>query len=394
MLYFDYAASTPLHPKALEAMTPYFSEIYGNPSGAHAQGGAAKNAVEAARQGIADILNAGRSEVFFTAGGTDAANWAVFGAARAGRGRHVITSAVEHHAVLAPCEELARQGFEVTVLRPDGLGLVGLSRLEEALRPDTCLVSIMTANNEVGTIQPVKELAAAARERGAVFHTDAVQAVGHIPVDVEELGVDLLSFSGHKFYGPKGCGGLYVRKGTKLAKHLFGGGQEMGRRAGTENVAGIVGMHEALKIAAAGMEAERERLERLRDMLASAIVEKVPHSRINGAAGKGRLPGNVHATFDFIEGESLLMHLGLHGVCASTGSACSSGSLDPSHVLLAMGLSHAAANGSLRLSLGSASGEADIGRLAALLAAAVEKLRKLSPLYDDFVKTGRAPDDA
>ena len=388
MLYLDHAASTPLHPDALKSMMPFLTENYGNPSGVHAQSRFAKNAIESAREGIAEILGASPSEIFFTSGGTEAANWAIFGSVNAQRdtNAHLITSQIEHHGVLNAFIYLQKQGLDVTFIKSDREGFIDPSNLTEALKPNTRLVSIMLANNEVGTIEPIKELANAVAERGIKFHTDAVQAVGHIPVNVKELGVDLLSFSAHKFYGPKGVGGLYVKKGTEIHKQLFGGGQEKNRRAGTENVAGIVGMHEALKISAAKMSEEKARLEKLRDKLIYEILTNISHSHLNGAAGDKRLPGNVHVSFDFIEGESLLLHLDLQGIYASTGSACSSGSLEPSHMLMAMGLTHEEANGAIRFSLGAQNTEDDIIKLMPFLVTAVEKLRHLSPLFDDFIK--------
>ena len=388
MLYLDHAASTPLHPDALKSMMPYLTENFGNPSGVHAQSRFAKNAIESAREGIADILGANSNEIFFTSGGTEAANWAIFGTALAHKreGAHLITSQIEHHGVLKAFVELQKQGFDVTFLQPNREGFIHPNTLHEAIKPNTCLVSIMLANNEVGTIEPIQELAQQTAGQNTYFHTDAVQAVGHIPVNVKELGVDMLSFSAHKFYGPKGIGGLYVKRGTKIHQHIFGGGQEKNKRAGTENVAGIVGMHEALSICAAKMSEEKARLEALRDKLILEILTNISHSHLNGATGSKRLPGNVHVSFDFIEGESLLLHLDLQGICASTGSACSSGSLEPSHMLLSLGLSHEEANGAIRFSLGMQNTEEDIKKLMPVLVTAVEKLRHLSPLFDDFIK--------
>ena len=387
MLYLDYAASTPLHPEVLEKMMPYLTENYGNPSGVHAQSRFAKNAIESAREGIANFLGASPDEIFFTSGGTEAANWAVFGIADATprEDSHFVTSKIEHHGVLNAFAKLDKEGFDVSFLSPCKEGYINASDLQKAIKPNTRLVSIMLANNEVGTIQPIKELTRTAAKHNTCFHTDAVQAIGHIPVDVNELGVDLLSFSAHKFYGPKGIGGLYIKKGTKIHSQLYGGSQERNRRAGTENVAGIVGMHEALKICASNMEIEKTKLENLRDKLIHEILTNIPHSRLNGTIGHKRLPGNVHISFDFIEGESLLMHLDLQGICASTGSACSSGSLEPSHMLMAMGLTHEEANGAIRFSLGMFSTEDDIKQLMPVLITSVERLRNLSPLYDDYI---------
>ena len=390
MLYLDYAASTPLHPDALESMMPFLTDNYGNPSGVHAESRYAKNAIESAREGIAEILGANASEIFFTSGGTEAANWAIFGTASAYKKgeTHLITTQVEHHGVLNTFGELQKQGYDVTFLKPDREGTIHADVLKDAIKDNTRLASVMLANNEVGTIEPIKELTEVAFKHNVCFHTDAVQAVGHIPVNVKNLGVDLLSFSAHKFYGPKGVGGLYIKNGIKIHKQFFGGAQEKNKRAGTENVAGIVGMHEALKISVKKMVEEKKRLEKLRDKLIYEILTNISHSHLNGAVGDRRLPGNVHVSFDFIEGESLLLHLDLQGICASTGSACSSGSLEPSHMLLSMGLTHEEANGAIRFSLGMGNTEADIQKLMPVLITAVEKLRHLSPLFDDFVKKG------
>ena len=389
MLYFDHAATTPLHLEALKSMMPYMEKNYGNPSGVHSLARTAKNAVEAARQGIAELLGAKKEEVFFTSGGTEADNWAIFGTVcnYCDKSAHIISSSIEHHGVLVPCNQLKKAGYNVTWLKPDKEGFIYPESLKEALTDSTCLVSVMLANNEVGTIEPIKELTEITKGKNICFHTDAVQAVGHIPVNVHELGVDLLSFSAHKFYGPKGVGGLFVKKGTKLSQQLFGGGQEKNRRAGTENVAGIVGMHEALKISICNMADEKKRLEKLRDKLIHEILSNIPHTQLNGPTGEKRLPGNVHVSFDFIEGESLLMHLDLQGVFASTGSACSSGALEPSHMLMAMGLSHEKANGAIRFSLGAGNNEDDIAKLMPILKSSIEKLRKMSPLYDDFMRS-------
>ena len=388
MLYLDNAASTPLHPDAFKSMMPFFTENYGNPSGVHSQSRFAKNAIESAREGIAEILGADTNEIFFTSGGTEAANWAILGSAHVYKDEspHFITSQVEHHGVLNAFTELQKQGFDVTFIQPDREGFIHPTTLKDAMKPSTRLVSIMFANNEVGTIEPIDELVGVTSGHNICFHTDAVQAVGHIPVNVKALGVDLLSFSAHKFYGPKGVGGLYIKKGTKIHKQLHGGGQEKNRRAGTENVAGIVGMHEALKISVRKMDEERVRLEKIRDKLIFEILTNISHSHLNGTVGDRRLPGNVHISFDFIEGESLLLHLDLQGIYASTGSACSSGSLEPSHMLLSMGLTHEEANGAIRFSLGMGNTEDDINKLMPVLVTAVDKLRHLSPLFDDFIK--------
>ena len=384
-IYADHAATTALRPAALEAMLPLMTEGWGNPSSLYAFGQRAGEALEQARGQVAAALNARPEEIFFTSGGTESDNWALRGAAEARRkkGRHLITSAVEHHAVLHTAQYLERQGWEVTCLPVDGYGMVSADDLRAALRPDTALVSVMLANNEVGTIQPIRELAAAAHEEGALFHTDAVQAVGHIPVDVAELGVDLLSLSGHKFGGPRGVGALYIRKGTPITPLIHGGGQEKGRRSGTENVAGVVGMAAALTQAAAELDREVPRLTALRDALLEGL-SAIPSSRITGHPTR-RLPGTASVIFECIEGESLLLRLDAMGIASSTGSACSSHSLEPSHVLTAMGLPHEIVHGSLRLSLGAEHTMDDVKYLIESVTAAVAGLRALSPLWE----TGR-----
>ena len=384
-IYADHAATTALHPAALEAMLPLMTEGWGNPSSLYTFGQRAGEELEKARGQVAAVLNARPDEIFFTSGGTESDNWALRGVAEARqkKGRHLITSAVEHHAILHTAQYLERQGWEVTCLPVDGYGMVSVDDLRAALRPDTVLVSVMLANNEVGTIQPIRELAAAAHEAGALFHTDAVQAVGHIPVDVAELGVDLLSLSGHKFGGPRGVGALYIRKGTPIAHLIQGGGQEKGRRSGTENVAGIVGMAAALTQTAAEMDREIPRLTALRDALLEGL-SAIPSSRITGHPIQ-RLPGTASVIFECIEGESLLLRLDAMGIASSTGSACSSHSLEPSHVLTAMGLPHEIVHGSLRLSLGAEHTMDDVKYLIESVTAAVAGLRALSPLWE----TGR-----
>lgn len=381
-VYMDHAATTPLRPESLEAMLPYLTTHYGNPSSVYSYGRDARKALDDAREEIAQVLGAEPREIIFTGGGSESDNLAIKGVAFANqsKGNHIVTSAVEHHAVLDTCKYLEKLGFQVTVVPVDGDGMVDPKAVEEAITDKTILVSIMHANNEVGTIQPIKEIARIVREKGVLFHTDAVQTVGHIPVNVHELGVDLLSFSGHKFYGPKGVGGLYVRQGVRIDPLIHGGAQERRRRAGTENVAGIVGMATALKLAAEEMEAEAVRLAKLRDRLIDGIVERIPDVRVNGHRTQ-RLPNNVHVCFRYIEGESLLLNLDLQHVAASSGSACTSGSLDPSHVLLAMGLSHEIAHGSLRLTLGRDTTVEQVDYVLEILPGIVEKLRKMSPLY-------------
>ena len=389
-IYLDNAATTRVRPEVLEAMLPYFCEQYGNPSSIYPLGQDASDAVAGSRATIAEALGAAKpQEVFFTSGGTEADNWAIKGFARnhAAKGKHIITSAIEHHAVLHTCQSLEKEGFEVTYLPVDREGLVSVADFEAAIRPDTTLASIMYANNEIGTIQPIAELAAVAHEHGVVFHTDAVQAFCHEAIDVQELGVDMLSASAHKLYGPKGMGLLYVRKGVRLDNLLDGGQQERGKRATTENVPGIVGFAKAVELACAEREAEHERQSVLRDHAISRILAEIPHSRLNGSADK-RLANNVNISFEFIEGEGMLLQLAYRGICVSSGSACTSGSLDPSHVLLAIGLPHEIAHGSMRLTTGRETVMHDIDRTVDALVASINNLRAMSPLWEDF-KAGK-----
>lgn len=389
-IYLDNAATTRVRPEVLEAMLPYFCEQYGNPSSIYPLGQDASDAVAEARATIAEALGAAKpQEVFFTSGGTEADNWAIKGFARnhAGKGKHIITSAIEHHAVLHTCQSLEKEGFEVTYLPVDREGLVSVADFEAAIRPDTILATIMYANNEIGTIQPIAELAAIAHEHGVTFHTDAVQAFCHEAIDVQELGVDMLSASAHKLYGPKGVGLLYVRKGVRLDNLLDGGQQERGKRATTENVPGIVGFAKAVELACAEREAEHERQSILRDHAISRILAEIPHSRLNGSADK-RLANNVNISFEFIEGEGMLLQLAYRGICVSSGSACTSGSLDPSHVLLAIGLPHEIAHGSMRLTTGRETVMHDIDRTVDALVASINNLRAMSPLWEDF-KAGK-----
>ncbi|NLG88586.1 MAG: cysteine desulfurase NifS [Clostridiaceae bacterium] len=390
LIYVDHAATTYIKPEVLEAMKPYLTELYGNPSSIYYLGRESKKAIDEARSQIARCLGAQPQEIYFTGSGTEADNWAIKGAAYANRkkGRHIITSAIEHHAVLEPVEFLRREGFEVTYLPVDQNGFVNPADLEKAIRPDTILVSIMYANNEIGTIQPIKELAGIAKNKGVIFHTDAVQAMGNIRVNVMDLGVDLLSMSAHKFYGPKGVGCLYVRKGVQLEGFMHGGAQERKKRAGTENVSGIVGMAAALKLAYENIDRYNEHLRKLSSRLIDKVFERIPHVRLNGDRHK-RLPGNVNFSFEFIEGESLLLMLDMKGVQASSGSACTSGSLDPSHVLLAIGLPHEIAHGSLRITFGEKNTEEDVDYIVDCLEEIVAKLRQMSPLYEDFVKRNK-----
>ncbi|MBP1726707.1 MAG: cysteine desulfurase NifS [Deltaproteobacteria bacterium] len=381
-IYLDYAATTPTDPEAVRAMLPYFSETFGNPSSAHEFGRDARAAVEAARENVAGLLGAKAAEIVFTSGGTESNNFAIKGVAYANRnkGNHIITSSIEHHAVTEPCHFLAKQGFEVTVLPVDRYGMVDPDTVGKAITDRTVLISIMHANNEIGTIQPIAEIGKLAREKGIYFHTDAVQTFAHIPFTVESLNVDLLSLSAHKLYGPKGVGAIYIRKGTRITSFMHGGEQEGRRRASTHNVPGIVGLSSAVEIAKEKLQEEMATQTRLRDRLIRGILERIDHSRLNGHPTQ-RLPNNVNVSIEFVEGESMLLSLDMEGIACSTGSACSSGSLDPSHVILAIGLSHEMAHGSLRFSLGRFTEEGDIDRVLEALAPIVEKLRRMSPLY-------------
>jgi len=389
IIYVDHAATTYVKPEVFEQMNPYFTEYFGNPSSIYTLGRESKKAIENARATIAECLGAQPAEIYFTGSGTEADNWAIKGVAYANRkkGRHLITSAIEHHAVLHAFDFLKKEGFEVTYLPVDEKGFVNPKDLAEAIRPDTTLVSIMLANNEIGTIQPIKELAAIAKEKGVIFHTDAVQAMGNIDVKVNDLTVDLLSLSAHKFYGPKGAGALYVRKGVRIDSFVHGGAQERNKRAGTENVAGIVGMAAALKLAYENLDEYNKHLRRLSDRLINSVMERIPYVILNGDR-ENRLPGNVNFSFRFIEGESLLLMLDMKGIQASSGSACTSGSLDPSHVLLAIGLPHEIAHGSLRITFGEKNTEAEVDYIVDCLVQTVDRLRQMSPLYEDFVKNG------
>jgi cysteine desulfurase len=382
-VYLDHAATTPVHPEVLAAMLPYFTRNFGNPSSVHAFGRESRIAVDKARATIANAINADAREIVFTSGGTEADNMAIQGVAiaMADKGKHIITSSVEHHAVLDTCEYLAKQGWEVTFLPVDEFGRISLADLEAAIRPDTVLISLIHGNNEVGTMQPVAEVGELARKKGIVFHVDAVQTVGTIPVDVKALKVDLLSFSAHKFYGPKGIGALYIRKGTRIKPLVHGGGQERKYRPGTENHAAIVGMARALEFALENMSDNVDRVTALRDRLIKGLLE-IPEVRLNGHP-TDRLPGNVNVGIRYVEGESLILSLDMKGVAVSSGSACTSGALDPSHVLLAMGMSHEIAHGSLRLTLGIDTTDEDIDYVLSIMPAIVDRLRKMSPLYNE-----------
>ncbi len=382
-IYLDHAATTYLRPEALDAMMPYLGGIYGNPSSLHVFGMETRRALEAARASMAQVLGAKPEEIILTSGGTESDNLAVRGTALANlsKGRHIITSQIEHPALMKTCAALEKDGFEVTYLPVDSQGIVDLRALKEALRDDTILVSIMAANNEIGTVQPIEEIGRIVKENTKAYvHTDAVQAVGMLDMSLDRLkDVDMMSFSAHKFYGPAGIGGLFVRKGVRISSVLTGGSQEKGKRAGTENVAGAVGMAEALRLAAAERETEAARLTELRDYLIGRVLGEIPDTRLNGHAEK-RLPGNANISFDYIEGESLIMRLSALGIAVSTGSACSSASLDPSHVLLAIGLKHETAHGSCRLTLGKATTRQDIDDTVEALKRVVSELREMSPL--------------
>ena len=381
-IYLDYAASTPVHPKVAEAMLPYSAAVFGNPSAICSNGQEARKAIETARGKVANLIGARDQEIVFTSGGSEADNFALEGLAFAGEGKldHIVTSAIEHHAVLETCHFLEKRGLRVTYVPVDRYGLVDPDDVRRAITDKTMLISVMHANNEIGTVQPIAEIGRIAREAGVRFHTDAVQTAGHIPADVNELGVDLLSISGHKFYGPKGTGALFIRKGVRLVPFIHGGGQEQGRRAGTENVPGIVGFGKAAEIAREEMGPESQRLTGLRDRLISSLLEQVESCSLNGHPTK-RLPNNVNVGFDFIEGESMCLNLDMEGICVSTGSACSSRNLEPSHVLVAIGLPHVKAHGSLRLTLGKWTAEEEIDRVVEVLPRVVAKLRAMSPLF-------------
>lgn len=388
LIYLDNAATTKVYPEVFEAMKPYYLEDYGNPSSVYGFASRSKKAMENARSLIADFLGADNAnEIYFTGGGSESDNWALKATVEAykKKGNHIITSKIEHHAILHTCEYLEKQGYEVTYVDVDEDGVIKLEELKKAIRPTTVLISVMFANNEIGTIQPIKEIGEIAKENGILFHTDAVQAYGHVPIDVNELNIDMLSASGHKINGPKGIGILYLRNSAKLGAFIHGGAQERSRRAGTQNVPGIVGFAKATELAKEAMEKRAAYETELRDRLIAGILSKVPYARLNGHR-TNRLPNNVNISFEFIEGESMLILLDQQGVCASSGSACTSGSLDPSHVLLAIGLPHEKAHGSLRLTLSEETTKEDVDFVIDQVVKIVERLRSMSPLYDDFVK--------
>ena len=387
LIYLDNAATTKTAPEVVEAMLPYFSEFYGNPSSIYSLAGESKKAIDQARETIAGALGAQPEEIYFTAGGTESDNWALKATAEYYRkkGNHIITTKIEHHAVLHSCQQLEKQGFEVTYLDVDENGVVKLEELKKAIRPTTILISVMYANNEIGTIQPIQEIGEIAHEKGILFHTDAVQAFGQLPIDVEEMQIDLLSASGHKLNGPKGIGFLYIRKGVKIRSFIHGGAQERKRRAGTENVPGIVGLGRAVERAVKTMEERTAKERELRDYLIGRVLAEIPYTRLNGHRSL-RLPNNANFSFQFIEGESLLIMLDMEGICGSSGSACTSGSLDPSHVLLAIGLPHEIAHGSLRLTLNEENTKEELDFVVESLKRIIERLRSMSPLYEDFMK--------
>lgn len=386
-IYLDNAATTKTSQEVVDAMLPYFTENYGNASSIYEVGQRSKEAITTAREEIAKVLGAKTDEIYFTAGGSEADNWALKAAfeAYSKKGNHIITTKIEHHAILHTCEYLEKKGAEITYLDVDENGLVNLDELQKAIRPETILISIMFANNEIGTIEPVKEIGMIAKEHGVLFHTDAVQAFGQVPIDVDEMNIDMLSSSAHKINGPKGIGFLYIRKGVKIRSFVHGGAQERKRRAGTENVPGIVGYGVAAKRAAETMEVRTAKERELRDYFIDRVLKEIPYVKLNGDPVK-RLPNNINLSFRFVEGESLLIMLDMKGIAASSGSACTSGSLDPSHVLLAIGLPHEIAHGSLRLTLGEDTTKEDLDYTLEQLKEIIGKLRDLSPLYEDFVK--------
>ncbi len=383
LIYMDYAATTPVNPEVLEAMIPYFTTSFGNPSSIHTIGRECKKAIMEARDKVALALGAQSKEIFFTGSGTEADNWAIKGIAYANKqkGNHIITTSIEHHAVLHTCEYLESDGFEVTYLPVDENGLVTAEQVKQAIKPNTILITIMFANNEIGTIQPIAEIGKVAKEAGVYFHTDAVQAIGNVHIDVKDLNIDLLSLSAHKFYGPKGVGALYIKKGVKITSFIHGGAQERGRRASTENVAAIVGLGKAIELASKNVDQYNAKLLALRDKVYEEITKNIHFVKLNGDRYK-RLPGNLNFSFQFIEGESLLLMLDMKGIQASSGSACTSGSLDPSHVLLAIGLPHEIAHGSLRITFGESNTMEDVDYLLEVLPMIVQRLREMSPLYE------------
>ncbi|MBV7271889.1 cysteine desulfurase NifS [Clostridium thailandense] len=388
-VYMDYSATTYTKPEVLEEMLPFFTEHFGNPSSLYSISDVPRKAIITARERVAKAINAERDEIFFTAGGSESDNWILKGIALAhkDKGNHIITTKIEHHAILHACKFLEKNGFEVTYLPVDECGLVRIEDFKNAITDKTILVSVMFANNEIGAIEPIAEIGAICKEKKIFFHTDAVQAVAHVPIDVKAMNIDALSMAGHKFYGPKGIGAMYLRKGIKIENLIHGGGQEKGKRASTENVPGIVGIGKALELAVEDLETESNRLKAFRDRLLNGLVERVPYVKVNGPIGENRMPGNVNVSFIGIEGETLLLDLNDAGIFASTGSACASGSLDPSHVLLAIGLKHEVAHGSLRLSLGAGTTEEEIDYALEVIPKVVKRRREMSPFWEDFIKS-------
>lgn len=391
MIYLDNAATTKTAPEVVQAMLPYFSEYYGNPSSIYDFAGKSKEAITKGREQIAEVLGAKKEEIYFTAGGSEADNWALKATFEAykSKGNHIITTKIEHHAILHTCEYLEKRGAKITYVDVDENGIVKLDELEKAITPETILISVMFANNEIGTIQPIKEIGMIAKEHNILFHTDAVQAFGQVPINVDELNIDMLSSSGHKINGPKGIGFLYIRKGVKIRSFVHGGAQERKRRAGTENVPGIVGYGVAAKRAADSMEERTKKEIELRDYFIGRILNEIPYVRLNGDP-KRRLPNNINVSFQFVEGESLLIMLDMKGIAASSGSACTSGSLDPSHVLLAIGLPHEIAHGSLRMTISDETTKEDLDYTLDQIKEIISRLRQMSPLYEDFVRKHQA----
>lgn len=387
IIYMDNAATTPVKPKVLDAMLPYFTEKFGNPSSIYSISSQNKKDITTARETIAKAINTDTANIYFTAGGSESDNWALKATAEAysNKGRHIITSKIEHHAILHTCDYLEKRGYNITYIDVDENGIVDLKQLEEAIRPDTILISIMFANNEIGTIEPIAEIGKIAKEHGVLFHTDAVQAFTQVPIDVEEMNIDMLSVSGHKINGPKGIGFLYIRKGVKIRSFVHGGAQERSRRAGTENVPGIIGLAKATEIAVGNMKERTAKEIEVRNHIIERVMNEIPYTRLNGDRER-RLPNNINFSFQFIEGESMLIMLDSFGICASSGSACTSGALDPSHVLLAIGLPHEIAHGSLRLTISEDTTMEDADFVVDKLKGIVERLRSMSPLYEDFVK--------
>lgn len=387
MIYLDNAATTRVSEEVFEAMKPFFTEQYGNPSAIYSFAGKTMRAIDTAREQVASLIGANANEIYFTAGGSESDNWAIKAAleANANKGRHIITTTIEHHAVLHTCSYLEKQGYSVTYVGVDEFGTVKLDELKQAIRPDTVLISVMAANNEIGTIEPLREIGEICHEKGILFHTDAVQAYGHIPLNVNELHIDMLSASGHKFHGPKGIGFLYIRRGVKIGSFVHGGAQERSRRAGTLNTPGIVGIGAAAKLAAEKLQENIQKQTALRDYLIDRVLKEIPYAVLNGHA-TNRLPGNANFCFRFVEGESILILLDQKGICASSGSACTSGSLEPSHVLLAIGRPHEIAHGSVRLTLSEDTTKEEIDFTVDQLKAIIERLRSMSPLYEDFIK--------